>query len=84
MKHWPFKIVKSERSSRPEILVEEMGEAKTFSPAEISSMIFTKMKETAEEFLGQTVNAAVITVPAHFNHTQRHAVKAAASISGKR
>ena len=42
------------------------------------------MKETAEEFFGQTVNSAVITVPAYFSHSQRQTVKAAASISGKR
>ena len=81
MKHWPFKIVKSE-DGRPEIRVEDMGEAKKFSPREISSMVFTKMKETAEAFLGQTVNSAVITVPTHFNQSQRQTVKEAAAISG--
>ena len=83
MKHWPFKIVKNE-DWRPEIRVEDMGEVKTFSPREISSLVFTKMKETAEAFLEQTVDSAVITVPAHFNHSQRQTVKAAASISGRR
>ena len=81
MRHWPFKIAKSE-DGRPEIQVDDMGEAKTFSPVEISSMVFTKMKETAETFLEQTVNAAVITVPACFNHSQRQAIKDAAAISG--
>ena len=83
MKHWPFKIAKSE-DGRPEIRVEDKGDARTFSPREISSMVFMKMKEIAEAFLEQTVDSAVITVPAHFNHSQRQTVKAAASISGKR
>ena len=83
MRHWPFKIVKSE-DGRPEIRVEDMGEAKTFSPREISSMVFTKIKETAEAFLEQTVKSAVISVPAYFNHSQRQTIKDASTISGKR
>ena len=80
MKAWPFKIVQS-KDRRPKIQGEDMGEA--FYPEEISSMVFTKMKETAEAFLGQTVNSAVITVPVHFNYSQRQAIKDAAAISGK-
>merc|ERR1719181_2723117 len=59
-----------------------MGEDKKFHPEEISSMVLTKMKETAEAFLGSDVNDAVVTVPAYFNDSQRQATKDAGSICG--
>ena len=83
VKHWPFKVVQGE-GDRPKIQIKATGveETKTFLPEEISSMILTKMKETAEAFLGQTVKDAVISVPVGFNYTQRQATKDAAAIAG--
>merc|ERR1712184_20662 len=80
MKHWPFKVINEE--GKPKLQVEHKCELKTFTPEEISSMILTKMKETAEAHLGQTVKDAVITVPAYFNDSQRQATKDAGVISG--
>ena len=80
MKHWPFKVV--DKSGKPIIEVEFKGETKQFTPEEISSMVLTKMRETAEAFLGGVVNNAVITVPAYFNDSQRQATKDAGLIAG--
>jgi len=80
MKHWPFDV-KSD-GGKPKIEVEYKGEKKTFFPEEVSSMVLTKMKETAEAYLGKTVQNAVVTVPAYFNDSQRQATKDAGTISG--
>lgn len=80
MKHWPFKVVND--CGKPKIQVEYKGEMKKFAPEEISSMVLTKMKETAEAFIGGTVRDAVITVPAYFNDSQRQATKDAGAIAG--
>ncbi|KJE89362.1 heat shock protein 70 [Capsaspora owczarzaki ATCC 30864] len=80
MKHWPFKIVNE--ATKPKIQVNYKGEEKVFSPEEISSMVLLKMKETAEAYLGKTINNAVVTVPAYFNDSQRQATKDAGTISG--
>ena len=79
-KHWPFDVV--EEAGRPKVKVEYKGEMKTFFAEEISSMVLTKMKETAESYLGKTVTDAVVTVPAYFNDSQRQATKDAGTISG--
>ncbi|KAJ8965515.1 hypothetical protein NQ317_004605 [Molorchus minor] len=80
IKHWPFKVVND--CGKPKIQVEYKGEIKTFAPEEVSSMVLTKMKETAEAYLGTTVRDAVVTVPAYFNDSQRQATKDAGAIAG--
>jgi len=80
-KLWPFKLVPG-AGDKPMIEVVSQGETKKFHPEEISSMVLSKMKETAESYLGGTVSDAVITVPAYFNDSQRQATKDAGSISG--
>lgn len=80
MKHFPFKVV--EKNGKPIIEVQFKGETKQFTPEEISSMVLTKMRETAESYLGGTVTNAVITVPAYFNDSQRQATKDAGLIAG--
>ncbi|XP_065171563.1 heat shock protein 70 A1-like [Atheta coriaria] len=80
IKHWPFKVVND--NGKPKIQVEFKGETKKFPPEEISSMVLTKMKETAEAYLGHPVKNAVITVPAYFNDSQRQATKDAGVIAG--
>ncbi|MBD3277790.1 MAG: molecular chaperone DnaK [Candidatus Aegiribacteria sp.] len=62
--------------------VVKIGDDRTFTPQEISSMILQKMKYRAEEFLGEEVTDVVVTVPAHFNEVQRKATKAACTIAG--
>lgn len=80
MKKMPVDI--TEKNGKPVFNVEYMGEKKQFFPEEISSMILTKMKETAENYLGHKVTDAVITVPAYFNDAQRQATKDAGAIAG--
>ena len=73
----PYKISKA---SNGDAHVSIKG--KDYSPAEISAMILTKMKETAEEYLGEKITDAVVTVPAYFNDSQRQATKDAGRIAG--
>merc|ERR1712078_239384 len=80
MKLLPFKIVN--KGGKPMISVQVKGEDKTMAPEEVSSMVLTKMKETAENYLGKEVKHAVVTVPAYFNDAQRQSTKDAGSISG--
>lgn len=81
----PYKI--SEKNGKPMIHVSinkdgSTGKKQEFTPEEISSMVLTKMKETAENFLGTEVKNAVVTVPAYFNDAQRQATKDAGVIAG--
>jgi len=81
LKHFPFNVT-ADSNDRPIINVDFKGSQKTFKPEEISAMVLTKMKETAEEYLGQKVDSAVITVPAYFNDAQRQSTKDAGAIAG--
>lgn len=81
MKLWPFTVVKNSQN-QPEIQVEHKEETKQFKPEEISAMVLTKMKETAEAALGHEVKDAVITVPAYFNDAQRQSTRDAGTIAG--
>jgi L1 cell adhesion molecule like protein len=81
MKTWPFKV-EAGPDDKPVIVVKFKGETKKFHPEEISSMVLTKMKETAEAFLGEPIKNAVVTVPAYFSDNQRQATKDAGSIAG--
>ena len=72
--------VKTDKKGRVEVRIPNAD--KTFTPPEISAMILQKMKQTAEDYLGQNVEQAVITVPAYFNDAQRQATKDAGKIAG--
>ena len=75
--HWSYKVVKGDNNTcRIDI------ENRQYTPQEISAMILQKMKKTAEDYLGQEVTDAVITVPAYFNDAQRQATKEAGEIAG--
>ena len=74
--------VKPDGNDKPKIHVNYKNEAKEFYAEEISSMVLSKMKEIAEQYMGQKVEKAVITVPAYFNASQRQATKDAGKIAG--
>jgi len=76
VKKMSYKIVKDKNSPRVEI------DDRKYSPQELSAIVLQKMKQTAEDYLGQTVTDAVITVPAYFNDAQRQATKEAGEIAG--
>lgn len=75
--HWSYKLVKGDNDT---IRIDIDG--RQYTPQEISAMILQKMKKTAEDYLGQEVTEAVITVPAYFNDSQRQATKEAGEIAG--
>jgi len=76
----PFNIVSD--NGKPVVALNQNGEEKKFAPETISAMVLKKMKETAEAYLGQEVNRAVVTVPAYFNDAQKQATKDAGTIAG--
>lgn len=82
---FPFKLV-GNKQGKANVEIEKCtgpnGETKTFSAEEISGMVLRKMKETAEAFVGEEINRAVVTVPAYFNDAQRQATKDAGTIAG--
>lgn len=73
----PYKVVKGDNDT-PRVEIDD----RKYTPQEISAMVLQKMKKTAEDFLGQEVSEAVITVPAYFNDSQRQATKEAGEIAG--
>lgn len=75
--HWSYKVVRGDNNT---VRIDIDG--RQYSPQEISAMILQKMKKTAEDYLGQEVTEAVITVPAYFNDAQRQATKEAGEIAG--
>jgi len=77
IKHWSYKVVRGENNT---VRIDIDG--RLYTPQEISAMILQKMKKTAEDYLGQPVTEAVITVPAYFNDAQRQATKEAGEIAG--
>ena len=79
-KLFPFELVP--KDDKPYVSIAFEDGTKTFAPEEISAMVLTKMRSTAEAFLGAEVKHAVVTVPAYFNDAQRQATKDAGTISG--
>jgi len=80
IKHFPFSVI--DKNNKPVIKAIHKNEEKHFQPEEISSIILVKMKEIAEAYLGESVDSAVITVPAYFNDSQRQSTKDAGLIAG--
>merc|ERR1719263_995047 len=80
LKMFPFKVV--DKDSKPCVEIELKDGKKIFQAEEISAMVLTKMKETAEAYLGKDIKNAVVTVPAYFNDAQRQATKDAGVIAG--
>jgi len=78
----PYKVVSGPKGDARVQVTERDGGAKQHSPPEISAMILQKLKANAEAYLGETVDAAVITVPAYFNDDQRQATKDAGKVAG--
>ncbi|XP_075485741.1 heat shock cognate 70 kDa protein-like [Primulina tabacum] len=81
MKHWPFNVICGAHD-KPIIVVTSKGQKKNCTAEQVSSMVLTKMKKIAEDFLGVPVKNAVITVPAYFNDSQKRATRIAGCISG--
>src|SRR5699024_3865890 len=76
-RHVSYEVVKGDNNT-PRVKIDD----RKYTPQEISASVLQKMKKTAEDYLGQTVSEAVITVPAYFNDSQRQATKEAGEIAG--
>ena len=81
LKHFPFKVI-NDNLGRPQIEVNFNNEIKKYSPEQISAKILSKLKQSAEKFLGQEIKKVVITVPAYFTERQKQATKHAGEIAG--
>ena len=77
IKRMPYEVIKGDNNT-PRVKIDD----RKYSPQEISAMILQKMKKTAEDYLGQEVSEAVVTVPAYFNDSQRQATKEAGEVAG--
>ncbi len=81
MAHWAFKVEQGP-GDNPLISIQFKGEQKKYHVEETCSMVLVKFKEIAEAYLSETVENAVVTVPAYFNDTQRQTIKEAGTIAG--
>ncbi|XP_047983936.1 heat shock 70 kDa protein 18-like [Salvia hispanica] len=81
IKFWPFNVI-PDADDKPMFAVTFKGEEKQFTAEEISSMVLTMMKDSAEAYLGSSIKDVVVTVPAYFNDSQRQATKEAGTIAG--
>merc|ERR1719384_2136723 len=80
IKYFPFTL--ENKNNKPHVTVDTSSGKETFAPEEVSAAVLSKMKSTAEEYLGHEVTHAVVTVPAYFNDAQRAATKDAGTIAG--
>jgi heat shock protein 1/8 len=80
IKTFPFKVI-GDKNNNPIVQVQYMKETKTFTPEQISAMIITEMKKTAEAYLGEKITDVVLTIPAYFNDRQRGCTKDAIAIA---
>jgi heat shock protein 5 len=80
LKVWPFEV--ENKKGKPYMKVQYKNREHTFAPEEVSAMVLQKMKQIAEDYLGETIKEAVITVPAYFDDTQRQSTKDAGTIAG--
>jgi len=80
LKVWPFEV--ENKKGKPYMKVQYKNQEHTFAPEEVSAMVLQKMKQIAEDYIGEPIKEAVITVPAYFDDTQRQSTKDAGTIAG--
>ncbi|EGZ09312.1 hypothetical protein PHYSODRAFT_525236 [Phytophthora sojae] len=84
IKHWPFKVIRGPHDTPPpppHVMVQFRGQTKIFHPVQILSLLLSEMRGIVETYTGKEATTAVVTVPAHFNYSQRQAVKDAGAIA---